>query len=427
MYHYSKRIAAKLPMLALCAVLSTNALDARTIDNPDDKSIELLADYLAGSTPNFRERALDSYEYRRANEFDKPEVLKTIEDKLRAEYEGFADVEGLQLRVGGDIGQFDAAAGVYRISVFKPGVYFPFKRGYRLILDNAADFYEWQLPIAEARKVREISRFGKVTVEIIATPFGIASNDQRHVRGQIISMKLFEQRSGQLLHEAVLPTEQRKGVQSAAAQKPSLVEDDKLELAGLRLGMSAEDAKSALSGAGYAIGEDLSISFRFSTFEDGLREGLDAAVLGLSRDQLKHRNADHFTPDLNCGDDAQIHSCGTVYFDPKTREVESIAILQNAVGTSKQDIVTALTEKFGPAGDRFDAHLWRKHSVDQYVWGSFTEAKVRNHSFTEISGPKAWQVEAFIAEPTPQRKSVIVQINRVAGDEAVTGSGGIKF
>ncbi len=116
-----------------------------------------------------------------------------------------------------------------------------------------------------------------------------------------------------------------------------------------------------------------------------------------------------------------------VYFDPTTRLVESIALLQNAVGTSKQDIVSTLFERFGPAGDRFNAYLWRTHAVDQYVWGSFTEAKLRNHSFTEISGPKHWQIEAFIAEPTPQRKTVIVQINSIAGDTAITGDGGIKF
>lgn len=413
--------------LALCAALSITPAIARTIDNPDDKTIELLADYLAGNTPNFREQALGDFEYRRANEFDKPQVLEAIEDRLRAEYEGFAEVEALQLRVRGDIGQFDAAAGVYRISVFKPGTYFPFRGGYGLYLDNAADFYEWALPVAEARKVREISPRGDVVVELIVTPFGVAPNDHRHVRGQVIGMKLFEQRSGQLLHEVALPADQRKSIDSAAAQKPSSVDEEAMVLAGVRLGMDMDEARAVLTDAGFDVGEELGVSFRFSTYADGLRRELDSSVLGVSQDQMQFPHADHFTPDLHCGDDTQVHSCGIVYYDRETRTVESIALLQNAVGTSKQDIVTALSEKFGPAGDRFNAYLWRKHAVDQYVWGGFTEAKIRNHDFTEISGPKAWQVEAFIAEPTPQRKTVIVQINRIPEAQSVTGDGGIKF
>ncbi|MEL7106280.1 MAG: hypothetical protein AAGM21_10195 [Pseudomonadota bacterium] len=424
MIHKTIRLASTL---AICAALSVGNADARTIDNPDDRTVELLADYLAGNTPNFRERALNSIEYRRANEFDKPQVLQDVEDRLRSEFEGFGDVEALQLRVRGDIGQFDAATGVYRISVFKPGTYFPFKRGYGLFLDNAADFYEWSLPVAEARKVREISPRGSVIVELQVTPFGVFPNDQRRVRGQVIGMKLFEQRSGQLIHEVALPADQRKSVESAAAQKPSSVDEEAMVLAGVRLSMSIGEARVALADAGFTIGEELGTSFRFSTYEDGLRYGLNSFVAGLTDEQMNVPNADHFRADLNCGDDLQVHSCGVVYFDRETRTVESIALLQNAVGTSKQDIVTALTEKFGPAGDRFNAYLWRKHAVDQYVWGGFTEAKVRNHHFTEISGPKAWQVEAFIAEPTPQRKTAIVQMNRIPKSEAVTGGGGIKF
>ncbi|GAA6176981.1 hypothetical protein [Sulfitobacter pacificus] len=426
MISITKTLRTGLSALAISAIL-ISPVQAKVIDNPNDKTIQLLADYLAGNTPNFREEALKSYEYRRANEFDKPNVLKTLENQLRAEYDGFAEVEGLQLRVNAKLGQFDAAAGVYRISAFKPGVYFPFKAGYGLFLDNASDLHEWSLPVAEARKVRELSPYGNVVVEMIVTPFGVAPNDQRHVRGQVIQMKIFEQRSGQLLHEVVVPTDQRKSIQSAAAVKPSTIDVDKLTLSGVKLGMSAEDAKAVLMDKGFTVGEDLINSFRFSTYEDGLRAQLRSALSSPSQEEMNFPDADHFTQHLNCGDDTQVHSCGVVYFDRETKEVESMALLQNAVNTSKQNIVTALFDRFGPAGDRFEAYLWRKHSVDQYVWGAFTEAKIPNHNFTEISGPKAWQVEAFVAEPTAQRKSVIVQINRVQSDNAVTGGGSIKF
>jgi len=400
----------------------------RIIDNPDDKTIQALAAYLSGTTPNFREEALKSPEYRRANEFDKPSVLTDVEGRLRAEYEGFATLDGLQLRVGADLGEYDAAAGVYRISAFKPGTYFPFKAGHQLLLDNAPDFYEWELPVAEARKIRELSPYGNAVVELLVIPFGTAPNDQRHVRAQVVSMKLFEQRTGQLLHEVMVPSDQHRSVQSAASQTPSFMDADKVVLADLTIGMSVDEAKGILSDAGYDIGGELSQSFRFSTYADGLDAFIsDTLFEAPSQEQMDFPHAAHFTQDLNCGDDAQIHTCGIVYFDTDTDTVTSVALLQNTVGTSKQDIVTALFGKYGPAGDRLDAYVWRKHAVNQYVWGSFAEGLKTTHSWTEISGPKHWQVEAFIAEPTPQRKTVIVQINRIEGDNAVTGGGGVKF
>jgi len=146
--------------IAACIAFSAPSASAAIIDNPDDKTIQALASYLSGQTPNFREQALKSPEYRRANEFDKPTVLADVEARFRSEYEGFATLDGLQLRVGARLGEFDAAEGVYRISAFEPGTYFPFKAGHQLILDNAPDFYEWELPVAEARKVRELSPYG---------------------------------------------------------------------------------------------------------------------------------------------------------------------------------------------------------------------------------------------------------------------------
>ena len=129
----------------------------------------------------------------------------------------------------------------------------------------------------------------------------------------------------------------------------------------------------------------------------------------------------HMGPDLDCLDSSQLHSCGVVYADMKTGASTSIVMVQNVTGTSKQDLVTTLFAKYGPASDKFNAYLWKKHAVDQYVWGAFEgNGAIKGHWFTEISGRKHWQVEAYVVEPTPQRKSVIVQINKVEGDNAVT-------
>lgn len=396
---------------------------ARILQNLDNETVGLLANFLASETPNFRERALNTREYRQANEFDKPQVLERIEARMRSEYEGFADIDGIKLRVSTKIGQYDAAAGVYRIDLFSPGGYFPFGR-YGLTLDNASDFHEWELPVAEARRIRELSPFGNMVAEIVLRPFGVAPDDQNQVRTQIIDLKLFEQRSGRLVHTKVVPPAEYRNIQVASNTGPSMLQAEKVSLAGISIGMGVEDAKAVLEGAGYRISQDAGNGSVFFT-----TAGKDVPYLGqLTTDERLIPGSLAYGLNLDCRDDDQIQSCGRLRYDQEAKTVVNMALLQIAVGTSKQDIVTALFQKYGPATDRFDTSLWRRHLADQYVWGGFVEGRdVPATDFTPISGPKHWQVEAFLMEPDTRRKAVIVQINKVGGSSAVTGAGGVKF
>ncbi|PXW79471.1 hypothetical protein BZA02_10813 [Ruegeria sp. P4] len=122
-----------------------------------------------------------------------------------------------------NIGQYDAENGVYRISIFAPGIYFPYSN-YALVMDNAADFHEWKIPVAEARKIREQSPYGDVIVEVTLLPFGVQLNNQRHVRGQITDVKVFEDRSGQLIHSAAIADDQKRDVQVGANAAPTLLD-----------------------------------------------------------------------------------------------------------------------------------------------------------------------------------------------------------
>ncbi len=399
----------------LCAALLGSA-QARVIDNPDTETIGQLAAFLAGNTPNFREDALASREYRRANEFDKPEVLDTVEARLRSEYEGMADIEGINLRVSGNIGQYDAAAGVYRISVFAPGVYFPF-RPYALILDNAEAFHEWELPIAEAQRIRELSPSGRVTIEMQVRPFGVGPDDQREVRTQIVEMRMFEQSSGQLLHEISLPAEEYRAIANSEAAQIRMMDNETLELLGIRFGMSMEEVEAILADEG---------------FETSVR-GFGNLLLFTTAGQEILEAEGHFGDELDCEDGTRLHRCGIVRFEMSNSDfivhgVTSVVLMQSAVDTSKQDVVNALFNQFGPASDRFSERLWGSYAVDQYVWGGFTKSNlIPARGLTRLSGSRHWQVEAVIAEPESDRKVVIVQINLVEGEDAVTGGGGIEF
>ncbi|MEM7668067.1 MAG: hypothetical protein AAF317_02820 [Pseudomonadota bacterium] len=410
-------------LLAASLIAAAPMAQARILQNLDDETVRLLANYLASDTPNFRERALKTKEYRQANEFDKPEVLERIEARMRSEYEGFADIDGIKLRVRTKIGEFDAAKGVYRIRTFRPGVFFRFGR-YSLSLDNASDFYEWELPVAEARRIREMSQFGNMIAEILLRPFGVAPDDQNQVRTQVIDLKLFEERSGQLVHSKLVPEAEYRSIEVASSTGPTMLPEETVSLLDIRPGMAVEEAKSILEDAGYRVdgvfGGYRGVHYNFSTAP---KRQIDYSSL-----DRNNRASGIFGLGLDCRDSDQIHSCGHVRFDRDTNQVISVILLQNAVGTSKQDLVSALFEKYGPATDRFATTLWEEHLVDQYVWGGFIEGnRVPATDLTPISGPKHWQVEAIIAEPDTRRKSVIVQINEVEGDSAVTGAGGVRF
>ena len=176
--------------LFAAAVFLSQALSAgaATIENPDDDQIVSLYHFLAGDPPNFEQQARQDYDYRSANEFDKPAVLKRLIAQSRARYEGNADIDLIILRTNSRFGDYNADLGGFQFDIFKPGIYFPFGPGrrYGLTMENAADFRTWELPVSEARDIRETAPRGNLTFEISIRPFGATQTRDKHIRGQVV-------------------------------------------------------------------------------------------------------------------------------------------------------------------------------------------------------------------------------------------------
>lgn len=107
----------------------------------------------------------------------------------------------------------------------------------------------------------------------------------------------------------------------------------------------------------------------------------------------------------------------------------SLTLMQSAVGVTKQQIVSSLNKSYGSPSDRLNVFVMNAFRGEQFVWGlSSTGLGRKATSLSDVSGPKHWQVEALISEPSTERIVVFVQINAIsASDGAVAGGGQIKF
>ena len=133
-----------------------------------------------------------------------------------------------------------------------------------------------------------------------------------------------------------------------------------------------------------------------------------------------------FGKDLDCRTiDDSLHRCGMARFTLEG-ELVSLIVLQQAMGVTREQIVSSLNESYGSPADRMDALVLDGFfRGEQYVWGASSTAQDGSStSFTNISGPRHWQVEAALVEPTAERIAVIVQINRIATAAAGSGAAG---
>lgn len=420
------------------AVIMASALPAlvtaETIENPTDEQVISLYHFLAGDPPNFEDEARKDSRYFSANEFDKPAVLKQIADQKRALYEANADVDLILLRTGSGFGDYNADIGGYQFNIFEPGVYFPFGqfRRYGLTMENAADFRDWTMPVADARALRDEAPRGRLTFEIALRPFGVVSTREQHIRGQIVGVKAFTQTTNRLVYDVALdPSEYRPiaGADSPTTERP--LEDDKIALQGVKLGIDRTAFEDWIAERGYtAKGGNREVAFGTNVESINLHNSSGAlqATGNINYDPV---SAGVFGKDFDCRSvDDGLHSCGYAKFD-EDGVLVSMALLQSALGVTKQQIVSSMNKAYGSPSDRFNVSVRNFIRGEQFVWGlSSTELGRDSTSLTDVSGAKHWQVEAVVTEPSTERLVVLVQINKIdtpATDGAVAGGGQIEF
>lgn len=421
--------------LFAAAVFLSQALSAgaATIENPDDDQIVSLYHFLAGDPPNFEQQARQDYDYRSANEFDKPAVLKRLITQSRARYEGNADIDLIILRTNSRFGDYNADLGGFQFDIFKPGIYFPFGPGrrYGLTMENAADFRTWELSVSEARDIRETAPRGNLTFEISIRPFGAIQTRDKHIRGQVVAVKAFSQRDNQLLYEAALePDEYRaiSGANSPLETRP--LEAEKVAIQGVQIGTSQPEVEAWLSDNGYQMQKSSGL-IQFATNIEAIRlHNSDDTLAATGNTLYDPVSAGVFGKDFDCRSiDDSLHSCGMARFD-KEGALISFVLMQSAVGVTKQQVVSSLNAAYGSPADRLNVFVKNSHRGEQFVWGlSSSELRRIAANLTDVSGPKHWQVEAIISEPSTERIVVFVQINAIeaAASDAAAGGGQIKF
>lgn len=410
------------------------ALHAETIENPSDEQIISLYHYLAGDPPNFEQDARRSSEYYSANEFDKPAVLKQVMAKMRALYEGNANIDLILLRTNSRFGEYNADLGGYQFDIFEPGVYFPFgsARRYGLTMENAADFRNWIMPVSEAKAIRDLAPHGGLTFEIAIRPFAVAETRDRSIRGQIVAVKAFAQRDNRLVHEAALdPSEYRAIAGADSPVDEHALETEKIAIQGVPLGMAKAAFESWLADNGYQVKVGAR-KILFGTNTESINLHNSGSMLQRTGNtDYDPASASLFGKDFDCRTvDDRLHSCGIARFDEEGLLI-SLVLMQSAVGVTKQQIVSSLHKAYGSPSDHMNVFVMRAFRGEQFVWGlSSTELENNATNLTDVSGPKHWQVETMISEPSTERIVVFVQINKISAPAtggAVAGGGQIKF
>jgi hypothetical protein len=94
-----------------------------TLVNPDAQTRRILLDHLSKTTPNFDAIAQKSALVLQADEFTRQAVKTTEIERLQALWDNFNTTDALQFNIKVNLGEYNAAAAGFPVSVFAPGTY----------------------------------------------------------------------------------------------------------------------------------------------------------------------------------------------------------------------------------------------------------------------------------------------------------------
>jgi len=219
----------------------------------DPTAVALTYHKLTGEELDLQRAADESDAVRHASNFDRPDVAQAQVKKLQAELTQADPSREFVIHVIDNISQYDREQGDFSISLFSPGFFIPmdaFGQQYRLVFANAEASRSIPMPKDEARtfdaKLNAIGR--SVTNEIHfkvvgkGDPAGGVAGE-RVIRGEIVSTRLLD-RDGRVVFT---PRVASAGATAAArAASDAAFDARKMDVAGFRVGVSADDLKATL-------------------------------------------------------------------------------------------------------------------------------------------------------------------------------------
>ncbi len=444
----------------------TFSVQAREIFNPDDTQIDLMYRYLASDPPDFRSEAKKTYEVRRADEFNRPNVARQVENNMRRDFELMKDVDVLRIRAHGKLSEYDSDRGGFYVSALSPGTYFKYGT-VQYIFENPDYFHLWKVSTGNARLVVEQLGYGRnVALDIRTRPFAVDAAQGRKIRAQVIGLDIFSAKTKKHLGTINLPEDQYREIMVAGLEPESILTPDKLNILGLSHDMTYSQVIDWAVNSGFAM-------FSFKDSGKASRTGADGGKI------LKQQFSQElpYLPDLFLSSDNQSFKlkqikggwdgslefgdggeysifgskfdcmspknlgvkCGFVDFvgsdatdEEKPESVKRITFAQSASGVTREQIIAKLTEKYGTPSDNKSAIIFDQYRGNMLVWG-----RIRQHPesdvqmyFTRETWTQNWEIEAYIIEPSEDRITVITQINVFPSDQEATisgGNGAIKF
>ncbi len=439
------------------SLFSISSLQAREIVNPDKRQIDLLYRYLASDPPDFASEAKKSYEVRSANEFDRPNIARQIENTLRRDFDLMKDVDVIRIRTRARLSEYDSDRGGFYISSLKPGSYFKFGK-IQLAFENADHFHLWDVAVGDARYTVEKIGYGRdVIIDIRTRPFAIDAARGKRLRTQIIGLDIYSKKTNEQFASLSLPEGQFRTIKIAGLEQSSTLTSDKLNVLGLSHDMGFDLVADWGIANGYAIfafedkgvkprtsqgGADLlktlaqksyhtpdlylssdQRSFKFKTISTGFggsefEGGARYSIFGSKLDCLSPQNLG-----VKC---AMVEFDDTYEGDERHTALKRITFVQNAYGVTREQITAKLTEKYGPPSDNISTTVFDQYRSNLLIWGRSRQNSGNENQmyFSRVAWTQTWEVEAYIVEPDGQRIAIVTIINVIPPDKSGTVSGG---
>jgi hypothetical protein len=219
----------------------------------DDRLVALTYHKVSGKPLDLQAAAGRSDEVRRATNFDRPDVIKTVAEHLGSELAAVDARHEFVVRVNDNISEYDHARGEFSVLLFKPGVYVnadAFGQRYQIVFDNAESARAIAMPKEQARTFdARLNQIGRGVIDEIrfrvvgaGDPAG-AVTGPLVIRTTIISARVLD-RNGAVLHT---PTLAAASNASSPAAAPPAFDIAHADVAGLRVGVKAKDLESTLA------------------------------------------------------------------------------------------------------------------------------------------------------------------------------------
>lgn len=151
MFLKSKKHLSVIAALNIFVFMGTPLHADTTLVNPDTQTRRILLDHLTETVPNFDAIARGSAIVLQADEFTRDAAKSAEIERLRAVWESFSKADALQFNIPVYLGNYNASAAGFPLSVFAPGTYV--QGDIPITFRNASEMSTFPVSIENGRQV----------------------------------------------------------------------------------------------------------------------------------------------------------------------------------------------------------------------------------------------------------------------------------